>query len=150
MNIDVAERLIRNLEASLDDEMLMIDHNQNIWLSDHTDVFVVSGHDRWSCATSGCAAGFIFLEEAPTGFVFDTTSERVFPSQKVHKDFIVQNPGFEVGYRIDSWAADILGINHDQTIFLFFQYGDTEETINRIRFLMENDNVSLYKATEVY
>lgn len=150
MNIDVAERLIENLEASLNDDSSVISHNQNVWLTDHTDVFVISEDNKWGCATDGCAAGFIYLEEAPIGFVFDAPAERVFPSQAAHKAFKNKDDGFEYGTKIDSWAADILDIDYDQLIFLFYQFGTTEETINRVKFLMKHDDIGLFNSTEVY
>jgi len=142
VNLEVAERLIDNLEIE------RIIHNQDIWLSDHTTVFVISEEDKWSCATSGCAAGFVYVEEAPVGFVFDTSSEFVFNSRKDFEAY--ENDLDHSGIRIDKWAGDVLGINHDQQMFLFYNFEDTEEIVNRIRFLIGNDDVDLYDPDRLY
>jgi hypothetical protein len=142
VNLEVAGRLIGNLEAE------RIAHNQDIWMQDHTDVFVISVDDRWSCATSACAAGFIFLEEAPSGFVFNSSNEMVYDSVgSMENDRMSSVP---VGRRIDRWAGDVLGISKEDQYFLFYSGGDTEDTINRIRFLMLVADRNDYDSSEDY
>lgn len=140
MNNEVALRLISNLERE------RIAHDQTSWLRDHTDKIVVTDEDRWTCATTGCAAGFIFLSEAPSGSVFDRGSEGIFTSMNACDKYynFLDDEGFfdradvEVPVDISEWAGAILGLNYSQREFLFFSYGNTAETIDRIKFLMEN------------
>lgn len=134
MNIDVAERLIDNLELK------PIKHDQSVWLTNGSKVFVASKEEMWSCATAGCAAGFLFLSEAPEGSVFDTTIERVFPDRKTWDlytitDYSLPNPGSVKG--IVAWGADTLGITYDEAYDLFYDtVSDAEEVIRRLKELI--------------
>jgi hypothetical protein len=134
MNIDVAERLIANLELK------PIKHDQSVWLTNGFKVFVASKEKMWSCATAGCAAGFLFLSEAPEGYVFDTTIERVFPDSKTWDlgnitDYSPPNPGSSKG--IVAWGADTLGINYYEAYDLFYDtVSDAEGVIRLLKELI--------------
>lgn len=127
IHMGVAQRLKTNLELEL------IIHDQFIWLENDVEDLVIIENDknRWSCATSGCAAGYVWIEEAPVGSVFDTISCRVYDS--------VKNAMNETdGILISNWSAEMLGLNEAQEKFLFVQFGGTEETIRKIQFLMDH------------
>jgi hypothetical protein len=142
MNNDVAERLISNLEKS------MIEHDQDVWLSDHSEIFVISEGTRWTCATTGCAAGFTWLQEAPEGSVFDIMTGCVFDSLESLNT--MKSTGDYENFRhwtypsvpdehISKWSAKTLGLaNEKQLDFLFYNSSGTEGVIDRIRFLMEH------------
>jgi hypothetical protein len=150
MNNDVCERLIYNLEHPV------IWHDQCVWLSDHRDIFVISEEDRWSCATSGCAAGFVFIQEAPDGSIFDAKMELVFNNLAEYYAFSIwqervlseeerilsedlSTPARESpsGERIMRWASQMLGLaNPAQESFIFLAYDNAENIIARLRFLM--------------
>jgi hypothetical protein len=146
VDLDVAQRLLDNLEEQL------IVHDQDVWLIDHTTLFEIDPDDRWSCATSGCAAGFIWLEEADERSVFDTSIERVFDTLNDWRlyDSEEGEDWFDLGDRIADWAGTKLGLNSEQSCWLFYQFGDTEETINRVRFLMSNSDINEYADYVAY
>jgi len=146
MDLGVAQRLIDNLEAQL------IVHDQDVWLTDHTTLFQIDPEDKWSCATSGCAAGFIWVEEADLRSVFDTSTEQVFNSlADYHAYYQGAVEGWDyLGTRIADWAGDKLGIDNEQRCWLFYQFGDTDETINRVRFLMKNSDINEYESYVAY
>lgn len=146
MNREVIERLIDNLENK------PIKHSQGSWLRNGKDIFVVSPEDRWSCATTGCAAGFIFLTEAPAGYVLDVISERIFRSEEDYATF--QNKfneyvrtrcsygdiPFELGTKISRWAANQMDIDYEQAYDLFYDFGDTNHIIDRLKELLNEDS----------
>lgn len=158
MNRDAILRLIENLKAP------RIRHYQGTWLSDHSDVLVISHGDRWSCATSGCAAGFTFLEEAEEGSVFDSTTEQVFSSMKQYSAWCASNlreprPGAaasctersEDGVLMFDWARDKLGFTDKQAMWVFMDFTcDTDNTINKLRFLLQAEDISLYVSGMKY
>lgn len=157
MNKDVAQRLIDNLEAEL------IRHDQNIWLTDHTFIFEIKPEERWSCATAGCAAGFIWLAEAAEGSVFGSDKELVFEPGDYDFDLLekwdsgllsfqnLEGPYFQMldkGIKISVWAGNKLGISREEAHFLFYQFGNTQETIDRIKFLMSGGNCMDYLSED--
>jgi hypothetical protein len=136
MNIDVAERLIANLELK------PIKHDQSVWLTNGSKVFVASKEKMWSCATAGCAAGFLFLSEAPEGSVFDTTVERVFPDSKTW-DLSTKGVDYSVkalwnnSKGIVKWGAGTLGITYNEAYDLFYDtVSDAEGVIRRLKELI--------------
>lgn len=142
MNRDAILRLIENLKAP------RIRHYQGTWLSDHSDVFVISHGDRWSCATSGCAAGFTFLEEAEEGSVFDSTTEQVFSSMKQYSACTERS---EDGVPMFDWARDKLGFTDKQATWVFMDFTcDTDNIINKLRFLLQAEDISLYVSGMKY
>ena len=140
MNIDVAERLIANLELK------PIKHSQSVWLTNGSKVFVASKEEMWSCATAGCAAGFLFLSEAPEGSVFDTTVERVFPDSKTwymstngvdYSSSKAMEALWKNSKGIVKWGTDTLGITYDEAYDLFYDtVSDAEGVIRRLKELI--------------
>ena len=128
INRVVAERLIENLTGTKP-----INHQQGHWLGGSNlggDVFVVSEDDKWGCATSACAAGHIFIDEADPGMAFNASTQRVYAN--------LEDANKKVnGVKIDKWAGEKLGItDFDQQQFLFFQFNGTKDTVNRIKYLL--------------
>jgi hypothetical protein len=141
MNVDVAKRLIDNLKTT------PITHDQRVWLKNGGNVFVISDTNRWDCATSGCACGFLFLEEAKEGMVFDTNRGRIFDNMadrdKYHSFTDTDWPNYfkalKIGKSPTSWGADILGIDYDDADSLFYATeDDTEAIITRLERLIED------------
>lgn len=146
MHMDVANRLVDNLVKG------PIGHYQGSWLADHSDIFVVSSTDKWSCATSGCAAGFMFLEEAEPGTVFDSNTECIYKSADAYEEFWMDvqdgefDPDEDSYERMFDWGIKILGINESQGQFLFMDLSaSTEETINKLKFLMRFSDRDVYE-----
>lgn len=147
MNQEVAERLINNLNNQI------ITHNQYCWVRNGGNIFVISEDDRWGCATAACAAGFVYLQEAAPDMVFDSQTELVFTdyeTYRVYEDYWDTEPQFlsqkltndyeefmkdRKPAEIADWAAEVLEIDEAQAEFIFFQFGDTRETINHINFI---------------
>lgn len=150
MNVDVINRLIDNL---LYQEM---EHKQDVWLVDHTVLFVISDDNRWSCATSGCAAGYVFLSEAPEGSVFDADSSRVFHNldesnayRQAVRDLddaeergiyydLEDVEGLYLGIEISDWARDVMGIADWEAQNIFFDFGGTEHIVSKLRQLISS------------
>lgn len=138
MHNDVAERLIANLDHK------PIKHNQGSWLTNGKSVFVISPDDRWSCATSGCAAGFLFLEEAPEGTIFDVSQERIFTDIDEKNAFTTEmsktypNWSELPGTPVVQWGANILGITFTDAYDLFYDFGETNDIVHKIQALMED------------
>jgi hypothetical protein len=145
VNKEVGERLVGNLQADL------IRHNQDSWLEDHGDLIVISSEKtRWTCATSACAAGFVWLEEAPIGSVFDSDTAYVFDNEEEAMKLLSNDPdiaaeAFTNAVEIGAWASEKLGIDAEQEEFLFYQFDDTAETINRVKFLLTGADVDQYE-----
>lgn len=147
MNVEVAERLITNLLRK------PIKHNQKIWLRAASDTFVVSSTDKWSCATSGCAAGFLFLEDAPVGSVFALSAERIFSSEVDFDLFSKSFSNYEdprdyyrnkkLGTSVTNWGAEMLGITSTEAHDLFYDMSDTEGIVAKLRRLIREHQQDL-------
>lgn len=149
MNRKVIERLISNLKEP------PITHDQLNWLKNGSNVFIIDDSDRWSCATRGCAAGFIFLEEAPEGYVLDTVSERVFSAEEwkqlkedelaaidesdIFSELTVKELRRTRGKSIVEWGADVLGISEERAHDLFYNFGETDEILEDLEALLKLD-----------
>lgn len=133
MDIHVARRLINNLKD------LPIQHNQKSWLKNGGHIFIVSETQRWSCATSGCAAGFLFLSEAPNGSIFDVAKERIFSSKAERDKYDYLS---YTGETIVGWGARILQITPDEAHDLFYDFSDTEGIIRKIEELIKKYETS--------
>lgn len=147
INVEVAERLINNLLAD------KIIHDQATWMIDHSTVFVISDSDRWSCATQACAAGFIFLQEAGDGMVFDLSLEQVFNSAEERNRYmdLIEDEEWDKAEKIEislpDWAAEKLGIDKYEADWIFYDFlADTDQIVNKLRFLISNPytDISLY------
>lgn len=147
MNRKVIERLISNLKEP------PITHDQLNWLNGSNE-FVIDDSDRWSCATRGCAAGFIFLEEAPEGYVLDIVSERVFSPEEwkqlkedalvidesdVFSELAITELKRTRGKSIVNWGAGVLGISEERACDLFYNFGDTDEILEDLEALLKLD-----------
>jgi len=158
MNIEVFERLVNNIKSD------RISHHQSQWMKDHTNTFVFTEETRWSCATSACAAGFVWLEEAEPGTVFDLDSELVMTPagyekyQMLHDrieeaydngDYdeasVAEKERSSAGVKIADWAAEKLGIDDYDANFLFYNFDSTEETLRRIYHLMDGGHFDDYE-----
>jgi hypothetical protein len=158
MDLGVAERLLNNLKHA------PIEHDQLTWLRNGDFIFVISEDSRWDCATRGCAAGFIYLEEAPEGSVFDASKERVYSPEEwsdlkvAISDLDSSEDYYEVeslkeahgkdyyeveslkeahGKKINLWAGEVLGVSSSVADGLFFNLGGTEEIIEEVEALVE-------------
>ena len=156
-NIEVFDRLIDNIILE------KTSHNQGCWITDHTNVFTINTEDRWSCATSACAAGFVWLAEAPPDSVFDSDRESVYSFEDHRKmldllrkantlydrdDYYngdaVQDEAKALGVPISTWAGEVLGINHSDAMFLFYNFDGTTETLRRLRHLRNGGHYNDY------
>src|SRR6185437_4485482 len=159
MNLGAFSRLIDNIEAE------RIEHDQNTWMQDHTDVFKINPDNRWTCATSACAAGFVWLQEAPDDSIFALNHEKVYTPEEFSRYFEIdklvnmaaeaedwdeENRLYEqrdtLGVRIDKWAADVIGIDSSDSAFVFYNFDGTDETLRRLKHLMNGGHYSDYAA----
>jgi hypothetical protein len=142
MNVEVTNRLIHNLQED------KLRHYQGSWLEGTNNVFVISPEKRWTCATSGCAAGFLFLSEAPEGAVFDVNLEMVFDNNEQYQSYLNEDlDDYEAenlwsDHHITSWAGDVLGIPSWQANELFYNTdADTREIIEQLQDMLERSTV---------
>lgn len=143
MNIEVLIRLKNNIIAE------KVKHDQITWLRDGVNVFIVTDQNRWTCATTACAAGFIFLQEAPSGSVFDVKNECVFSDPQSYLKYKDAKDKWDRGEGpavypsaydsegILTWAADVMGVDWDVAEELFYNFGNTDEILDHIDALIE-------------
>lgn len=153
INEEVADRLIENLQA--DNGVV---HDQTIWLRDHKNLFVISEDNRWGCATSGCAAGHVFLQEGTEGMVFSDHDAMVYPDMHIAKlanywelgleefDENVSDgqiyDAVEQGIDIAEWAGKILGIWEDELDSKELDIFEGIQAKSKVSFLFYNEETT--------